>query len=164
MSKILGLALGISFLGKLLGPTSIDLLTSPFTAPGTLTFNGNGVNIALSGAKVSGDLHGTQTPSLTYNTSGAGRVVTIPFDTELTHLIDVVTTNKTDFFREPQHFTFMRETAVPALLKAHGRKSANLKVWSSASSRGRSKPIDRRSYRRRRQRFRLPGRGRVRNE
>jgi len=58
------------------------------------------------------------------------------FDTELTHLIDVVTTNKTDFFREPAHFTFMRESAVPALLKLHGRKSANLKVWSSASSTG----------------------------
>ncbi|TPQ36403.1 chemotaxis protein CheR [Bradyrhizobium guangdongense] len=58
------------------------------------------------------------------------------FDSELTHLIDVVTTNKTDFFREPQHFDFMRETAVPALLKAHGRKSPNLKIWSSASSTG----------------------------
>ena len=57
------------------------------------------------------------------------------FDTELTHLIDVVTTNKTDFFREPQHFTFMRDVAIPALLKLHGRKNANLKIWSSASSR-----------------------------
>ncbi|MGC8020871.1 CheR family methyltransferase, partial [Salmonella enterica] len=35
-----------------------------------------------------------------------------------------------------QHFTFMREIAVPALLKAHGRRDANLKVWSSASSTG----------------------------
>jgi len=58
------------------------------------------------------------------------------FDAELTHLIDVVTTNKTDFFREPQHFTFMREIAIPALLKSHGRKNANLKVWSSAISTG----------------------------
>ena len=58
------------------------------------------------------------------------------FETELTHLIDVVTTNKIDFFREPQHFTFMREVAVPALLKSHGRKNAPLKVWSSASSTG----------------------------
>jgi chemotaxis protein methyltransferase CheR len=58
------------------------------------------------------------------------------FESELTHLIDVVTTNKTDFFREPQHFTFMREIAVPNLLKAHGRKDRNLKVWSSASSTG----------------------------
>jgi len=58
------------------------------------------------------------------------------FDSELTHLIDVVTTNKTDFFREPAHFNFMRETAVPALLKLHGRKNASLKIWSSASSTG----------------------------
>ena len=58
------------------------------------------------------------------------------FDSELTHLIDVVTTNKTDFFREPAHFNFMQETAVPALLMLHGRKNASLKIWSSASSTG----------------------------
>ena len=57
-------------------------------------------------------------------------------DQETIYLIDVVTTNKTDFFREPQHFTFMRDVAIPALLKSHGRKNANLKIWSSASSTG----------------------------
>src|ERR1700744_5218505 len=31
------------------------------------------------------------------------------FDREITHLIDVVTTNKTDFFREPSHFVFLKE-------------------------------------------------------
>jgi chemotaxis protein methyltransferase CheR len=56
------------------------------------------------------------------------------FDHELTHLIDVVTTNKTDFFRESLHFTFMKDVAVPALLKPHGR--TNLKVWSAAASAG----------------------------
>src|ERR1700758_489075 len=55
-------------------------------------------------------------------------------DTELPHLIDVVTTNKTDFFREPSHFTFMKDVAVPQLLKPHGR--TNLKVWSAAASAG----------------------------
>jgi len=55
-------------------------------------------------------------------------------DAELTHLIDVVTTNKTDFFREPSHFTFMKKVAVPALLKPHGR--SELKVWSAAASAG----------------------------
>lgn len=55
-------------------------------------------------------------------------------DSELTHLIDAVTTNKTDFFREPAHFTFMREAAVPSLLKPHGRNE--LKIWSAASSAG----------------------------
>jgi len=54
------------------------------------------------------------------------------FEHELTHLIDVVTTNKTDFFREPAHFTFMKEIAVPALL----RPRKQLKIWSAASSAG----------------------------
>ena len=34
-------------------------------------------------------------------------------DSELVHLIDCVTTNKTDFFREPSHFAFMKNVAVP---------------------------------------------------
>ena len=55
-------------------------------------------------------------------------------DEELTHLIDVVTTNKTDFFREPSHFDFMRTTAVPELLKGRGR--SELKIWSAACSTG----------------------------
>jgi len=56
------------------------------------------------------------------------------FDSEIPHLIDVVTTNKTDFFREPSHFAFMREVAVPELLKLRSR--ADLKIWSSACSTG----------------------------
>jgi len=55
-------------------------------------------------------------------------------DTEMTHLIDAVTTNKTDFFREPSHFDFIRQTALPELLK--GRRRADLKVWSAACSTG----------------------------
>ncbi|WP_047308146.1 CheR family methyltransferase, partial [Rhodopseudomonas palustris] len=57
-------------------------------------------------------------------------------DDELTHLIDVVTTNKTDFFREPQHFEFLRTVAVPELLKLPDRKSNDLKIWSAACSTG----------------------------
>jgi len=55
-------------------------------------------------------------------------------ESELIHLIDVVTTNKTDFFREPSHFAFLKQVAVPALLKARNR--AGLKVWSAACSAG----------------------------
>ncbi|MFE1602964.1 CheR family methyltransferase [Methylobacterium sp. ID0610] len=54
---------------------------------------------------------------------------------ELTHLIDCVTTNKTDFFREAEHFTFLREAAVPRLL-ARARRPTHLKVWSAAASIG----------------------------
>ncbi|KJR43619.1 chemotaxis protein CheR, partial [Candidatus Magnetoovum chiemensis] len=38
-------------------------------------------------------------------------------ESELIHFIDVVTTNKTDFFREPAHFNFLTQTALPELKK-----------------------------------------------
>ena len=41
---------------------------------------------------------------------------------ELVHLIDVVTTNKTDFFREPAHFDFLVSKALPELT---ARKTAD---------------------------------------
>lgn len=52
---------------------------------------------------------------------------------EMLHLIDAVTTNKTDFFREPGHFTFLRETGLPALAAAGVRR---LRAWSAACSTG----------------------------
>ena len=55
---------------------------------------------------------------------------------ELTFLVDCVTTNKTDFFREPDHFVFLRDQAVPSLLKRSDRKGVDLKIWSAASSTG----------------------------
>jgi chemotaxis protein methyltransferase CheR len=58
------------------------------------------------------------------------------FETELIHLIDCVTTNKTDFFREPSHFDFIRNVAVPELLRRRGRGARPLKVWSAACSTG----------------------------
>ncbi|RED26072.1 chemotaxis protein methyltransferase CheR [Rhodopseudomonas thermotolerans] len=75
------------------------------------------------------------------NYSGVGEYVDNLFDKqiledELTHLIDVVTTNKTDFFREPQHFEFLKTVAVPELLKLPSRKSNDLKIWSAACSTG----------------------------
>jgi chemotaxis protein methyltransferase CheR len=56
---------------------------------------------------------------------------------EFTPMIDVVTTNKTDFFREPWHFEFLRQTALPALEKLHGAgKTRKLTLWSAACSSG----------------------------
>jgi len=55
------------------------------------------------------------------------------FEAELIHLINVATTNKTDFFREPAHFEFMTRTALPALAEAGQRK---VKIWSAAASIG----------------------------
>lgn len=56
---------------------------------------------------------------------------------ELPHFIDAVTTNKTDFFREPNHFEYLIKNAVPELIRSKptiGNKMIN--VWSSACSRG----------------------------
>jgi chemotaxis protein methyltransferase CheR len=55
-------------------------------------------------------------------------------DSEMTHLIDAVTTNKTDFFREPSHFDFIRQKVLPDLVQA--RRRADLKIWSAACSTG----------------------------
>lgn len=52
---------------------------------------------------------------------------------ELSLFIDAVTTNKTDFFREPKHFDFLRQVLFPRYL-AEGRRS--LKFWSAAASTG----------------------------
>ncbi|KIZ40853.1 MULTISPECIES: CheR family methyltransferase [Rhodopseudomonas] len=57
------------------------------------------------------------------------------FAIELVHLIDCVTTNKTDFFREPAHFEFMRAYAVPQILH-RSRGVRSIKVWSAAASTG----------------------------
>ncbi|MDR3536782.1 MAG: protein-glutamate O-methyltransferase [Acetobacteraceae bacterium] len=56
---------------------------------------------------------------------------------EAVQLIDAVTTNKTEFFREPEHFRFLAEHAVPQLLSgSRGRAGASLKIWSAACSIG----------------------------
>ncbi len=55
-------------------------------------------------------------------------------DGEITHLIDVVTTNKTDFYREAAHFDFLVETALPDLMRR--RTSRNSLVWSAGCSTG----------------------------
>lgn len=52
---------------------------------------------------------------------------------EKVFLIDAVTTNKTDFFREPNHFNYLRDHALPKLAAKDLRR---LRIWSSACSTG----------------------------
>lgn len=52
---------------------------------------------------------------------------------EFLHVVDAITTNKTDFWREPDHFTFLAGRAVPTLLR---ERRGLLKVWSAACSNG----------------------------
>lgn len=52
---------------------------------------------------------------------------------ECVYLIDAVTTNKTDFFREPNHFDYLVQHVLPGYERVFGPK---LRVWSSACSTG----------------------------
>jgi chemotaxis protein methyltransferase CheR len=56
---------------------------------------------------------------------------------ELVHLIDAVTTNKTDFFREPVHFAFLTDTALPEFMDScNPAARPPFMVWSAACSSG----------------------------
>lgn len=56
---------------------------------------------------------------------------------ELVHMIDAVTTNKTDFFREPVHFAFLAETALPEFMNAGSAGARNVfHAWSAGCSSG----------------------------
>lgn len=52
---------------------------------------------------------------------------------ERQHLLNAVTTNKTDFFREPKHFEYLQGVVLPQM-QEEGRR--RLRVWSAACSTG----------------------------
>ncbi|HEY0967465.1 MAG TPA: protein-glutamate O-methyltransferase [Opitutaceae bacterium] len=56
---------------------------------------------------------------------------------ELAHLIDVISTNHTFFFREEAHFDFLRNRAIPEMTaRARTERWSRFYVWSAASSSG----------------------------
>lgn len=56
---------------------------------------------------------------------------------EREHFINAITTNKTDFFREAEHFDFLTRIALPSLSRtASYRPGSRLKVWSAGCSSG----------------------------
>jgi len=54
---------------------------------------------------------------------------------ELIHMLDVVSTNKTDFFREPVHFEFMEKTILPEYINEFPLNRP-MKIWSAGCSSG----------------------------
>lgn len=58
---------------------------------------------------------------------------------ELVHMLDVVTTNKTDFFREPTHFQYLTDTVLPVFLEERERPGSTdrpFSIWSAGCSTG----------------------------
>ncbi|GAA0529767.1 protein-glutamate O-methyltransferase [Rhizomicrobium palustre] len=52
---------------------------------------------------------------------------------EFQHVVDAITTNKTDFCREPDHFAYLTGHAIPSLVSGRQRL---VKIWSAACSTG----------------------------
>jgi chemotaxis protein methyltransferase CheR len=74
-----------------------------------------------------------------YNFEEYGEYVFSPegLEQELVHMVDQVTTNKTDFFREPAHFEYLLDHAVPKLIKTTGAgMNRPLQIWSAGCSSG----------------------------
>lgn len=56
---------------------------------------------------------------------------------EIFHMIDAVTTNKTDFFRESKHFDFLNDVVLPDIIRqSNGAPRIKLKAWSAGCSTG----------------------------
>ncbi|MBK7644698.1 MAG: hypothetical protein IPJ19_16925 [Planctomycetes bacterium] len=51
---------------------------------------------------------------------------------ELKHMVDVLTTNKTSFYRENEHFEYVKRTIAPVLSTANGP----LRIWCAGCSSG----------------------------
>ncbi len=54
--------------------------------------------------------------------------------TEILHVLDVISTNKTDFFREPFHFNYLTDVVLSDYLKKNS--SLQYKIWSAGCSSG----------------------------
>lgn len=54
---------------------------------------------------------------------------------EIIHMLDVVSTNKTDFFREPVHFEFLEKHVLPEYVRQFP-VSRQMKLWSAGCSSG----------------------------
>jgi chemotaxis protein methyltransferase CheR len=53
-----------------------------------------------------------------------------------TGLLDAVTTNKTEFFREPHHFEFLSNVVLPNFQTSAGGHQHPLRIWSAGCSNG----------------------------
>lgn len=54
---------------------------------------------------------------------------------ELQNMLNILTTNHTYFWREPDHFIFLKEVILPEIVRKE-RHSHDIRIWSGASSSG----------------------------
>jgi len=55
---------------------------------------------------------------------------------ELVEMINCITTNKTDFFREPHHFKFLTDRVLPEIQARGANGGRRLRLWSAGTATG----------------------------
>lgn len=55
---------------------------------------------------------------------------------EMQCLVNALTTNKTEFFRENHHFEHLGSAAIPAIMSSGSTRSKRLRIWSAGCSSG----------------------------
>jgi chemotaxis protein methyltransferase CheR len=55
---------------------------------------------------------------------------------EIEQLVDLISTNHTRFFREPEHFTFLTGRILPSLVSRLAAEGSPLEIWCAAGSSG----------------------------
>ncbi|HAO21844.1 MAG TPA: hypothetical protein DCQ37_16095 [Desulfobacteraceae bacterium] len=112
---------------------SIELTENQFQTVSRLVYDLCGINLkdgkqALVKARLMKRLRALNMESfaeyLRYIESGSGAG-------EISSMIDVITTNKTSFFRESEHFQFFSEAVLPEIKKQH-----KMRFWIAACSSG----------------------------
>jgi chemotaxis protein methyltransferase CheR len=61
--------------------------------------------------------------------------LTRPGSPEVVEMINCVTTNKTDFYREPHHFRFLQQQVLP-IVERRASSTRRLRIWSAGCSTG----------------------------
>jgi chemotaxis protein methyltransferase CheR len=117
-----------------MNPGSVELTPDQFSAVSGMVYRVCGINlhegrVGLVRARLAGRLREV---GLADFDMYLDRVAEDPSGRELARLVDVLTTNRTGFFREPRHFDVMRQRVV-ADLHVPGRP---LRIWSAGCTSG----------------------------
>jgi chemotaxis protein methyltransferase CheR len=114
--------------------TGVALSAKEFTAVSALMYSVSGVNLTegkevLVESRLAGRLRALQLESFT---DYLDHVHGDKSRQELTTLVDLLTTNKTSFFREAEHFAYLERSVLPALKEKHG----GARIWCAGCSSG----------------------------
>jgi len=111
----------------------IELTDAEFEQFQKLIYSTCGINLTLNKKQLLVSRLRKRMESLSLTSFRAYRehVIKKGNEEEFSQMLNAVSTNKTDFFREPIHFEFLRTQVYPSLIK-----NSKIRIWCAASSSG----------------------------